>query len=412
MTGVGPSSEGRPEDGPLRIVLVEFLAGGGVYQFALLMGEALARLGHEVQFVTPPDPEVPPREPNMEHVPILGTWRPAVGRIPPGLRALRGLQNQYHYARNWVRVVRHLRRERPDVAQFADFVTITDGLFAQYVRRARLASVLTDLAHDPIPLSEQRLDGPLYKRSRALRWGLHAAYSAIDVILVLGPYARSQLLSAYRGLRKIEIIQHGSYHSYHDDAVVPASESSRVILFFGTWSRYKGLWLLLDAFERVRHVVPDAQLVVAGHVGNDVDRDGLVARADAIGGVELIPEYVPVEDVGKLFARSRLCVVPYIEATQSGIVHLAFTFARAVVATDVGDLAHVVHSGLTGTLVPANDPDALAAALVELLENPELAEELGTNAHRWVHTDASWDVVAGRLVEIYRDALAARGAPR
>jgi glycosyltransferase involved in cell wall biosynthesis len=399
-------SSSRPAERALRIALVEFLPAGGVYQFALLMGEALARAGHDVELITPPDPEVRPREPRMTHVAALGTWRPAAGAIPPGMRFVREAQNLFRYGMNWIRVIGHLRRTRPDVAQFADFVNVLDGVFSRYVRWRGYAGAFVDLAHDPIPLEERSFDGPLYKSSRVLRRGLNLAYASMDVILVLGPYAKSQLVDGYRGLERIEVIPHGSYHGYHKDDPTPASEAPPAVLFFGTWSRYKGLAPLLDAFALVREQLPEATLVVAGNVSNDVDPAALAARARSIGNVEIYPGYVPVDEVPALFARCRLCVVPYIEATQSGIVHLAFTFARPVVATDVGDLAEVVHTDENGILVPPHDPVELSRALLALLVDPQRARRLGDRAHAWVATESSWDSVAPRLISIYRDALA------
>lgn len=392
---------------PLRIVLVEFLPAGGMFQFALLMGEALARQGHDVELLTAAGPEVQSREPGLRIVPKLPTWRPAAVSAPPGARMLHAARNFVQFCRSWVRTIRHLARIRPDVAQFADFVKPIDALFTGFVRWRCLATVLTDLAHDPIPLAEHRLSGPLYKRSPVLRAGLNLAYRAMDVVLVLGPYAKSQLCTQYRGLRRIEIIPHGSYHSYPNGDVTPAQDAPPTILFFGTWSRYKGVDLLLDAFARLRRTVPEARLVMAGAISNDVDGDAVARRAADIGNVELIPRYVEVDEVGPLFGRSRLAVVPYVEGTQSGVVHLSFTFGRAVVATDVGDLAEVV-TDQTGVLVPAGDVEALAAAMARLIDRPQLAGRLGAQARSWVENDAGWDAVAGRLVDIYRDAIRSR----
>lgn len=397
----------EPDEPAIRIVIIEFLPAGGMFQYALLMGEAVARRGHDVELLTAAGPEVTSRVPGLRIVPALASWRPAAANAPAGVRALYTASNLVQFCRSWVRTIRHLARTRPDVAQFADFVKPIDALFVGFVKWRRLATVLTDLAHDPIPLAEHRRTGPLYKRSPVLRAGLNLAYRGMDVILVLGPYARSQLRTQYRGLRRIEVIPHGSYHSYPNSEVTPAQDAPPAILFFGTWSRYKGVDMLLDAFARLRCTHPEARLILAGAVSNDVDGDAVARRANEIGNIEMIPRYVAVEEVGPLFSRSRFAIVPYIEGTQSGVVHLSFTFGRAVVATDVGDLAEVVNSE-TGVLVAAGDVSGLADAMGSLIDDPQLAGSLGAQARSWVENTAGWDAIAGRLVEIYRSAMPAQ----
>jgi glycosyltransferase involved in cell wall biosynthesis len=181
-----------------------------------------------------------------------------------------------------------------------------------------------------------------------------------------------------------------------------------VVLFFGGWVRYKGIDLLLDAFERIRREVPAARLILAGAVGADIDLAAVATRAESIGGVELIPRYIPIEEVGSLMGRARVIATPYLAANQSGVVHLAHTFGRPVVATDVGDLGQVVRTDETGILVPPGNVHALAEGLVRFLDRPQYADKIGARARREIEASASWDVVARRLTEIYRDLLQAR----
>jgi glycosyltransferase involved in cell wall biosynthesis len=69
------------------------------------------------------------------------------------------------------------------------------------------------------------------------------------------------------------------------------------------------------------------------------------------------------------------------------------------VTSDVGDLGSAVQDGVTGRVVPAGDPARLAAALEEILADPELATRMGEAARRRVVTASSWDEVAGRVEE-------------
>ncbi|PRC49726.1 glycosyl transferase family 1, partial [Mycobacterium sp. ITM-2017-0098] len=114
------------------------------------------------------------------------------------------------------------------------------------------------------------------------------------------------------------------------------------------WAKYKGIDVLLEAFGRVRAEMPESRMVLAGDVGADVDLTAVLDRARQIGNVDARPGYVAVEDVAPLFDAARVVAVPYIRATQSGVAHLAFTFGRPVIASNIGDLPEVIQDGVTG----------------------------------------------------------------
>ena len=96
------------------------------------------------------------------------------------------------------------------------------------------------------------------------------------------------------------------------------SGTGPVALFFGVWTKYKGIEVLLDAFALVRAELPDARLILAGAVGADLDLDGVLQRARVVGNVDARPGYVPVDGVAPLLDSARVVVTPYIRATQSG----------------------------------------------------------------------------------------------
>jgi glycosyltransferase involved in cell wall biosynthesis len=107
-----------------------------------------------------------------------------------------------------------------------------------------------------------------------------------------------------------------------------------------------------------------------------VDLPALLRRAEEVGGVHARPGYVRCPDIPGLFNEARVVVTPYLRGSQSGVVHLAYTFDRPVVATTVGDIPTVVRDGETGLLVPKEAPEALAAALAALLADPARAASL------------------------------------
>jgi glycosyltransferase involved in cell wall biosynthesis len=88
--------------------------------------------------------------------------------------------------------------------------------------------------------------------------------------------------------------------------------------------------------------------------------------------------------------------IPLVEAMASGL---------PVVATRVGGIPEIVEHGVTGLLVPPDDPDALAGAIAELLVDPSRARELGEAGRRRAEERFSWETVAERLRGLYADLL-------
>jgi glycosyltransferase involved in cell wall biosynthesis len=224
-----------------------------------------------------------------------------------------------------------------------------------------------------------------------------AAWRQMDVAFTLGPRTRDLVIGHWQPRCAVHVIPHGDEGVLNGDgAVLSAEDTDPVALFFGTWSTYKGIDVLLAAFESVRRDLPEARLVLAGAVGADVDHQALLRRARAIGNVDVQAGYVPVADVPALVGSARVLVTPYLRASQSGVIHLAYTFGRPVVASDVGDLSEVVRDGETGFLVPTGDPVALAAAMRKLLSDNSLAARMGECGRRGLAE--AWGTAAATMM--------------
>jgi glycosyltransferase involved in cell wall biosynthesis len=393
----------------LRLTLVEFNPSGGLFQFALQMGEAMAELGHDVELVTGRRPELLPRVPGMRVAAILPTWHAGGDRVQPlVVRKLRRVARLARYLAAWGRLLTHLLRQRPDVVQWSEWRFPVDGWLVAWLARRPAAPAMALVAHNPRPLAEHRGRGSLYKSNRVLRRALAAAYRRMDVVFVLGAQSARDLAASWPGLGRVEVIPHGDEGVFLRGPVPPVEQTPARALFFGDWGRHKGLDLLLDAFGEVRRTRPEAELVVAGAVRGDVDFQAIARRAERAGNVRLQPGYVPAERVAELVGSARVLVCPYRIANQSGVVHLAHTFARPVIASDVGDLPDAVADGHTGLLVPPDDPGALTAALERLLSEPAEAARLGRAGRERLEREASWPAVAAAATQVYEAVLANR----
>jgi Glycosyltransferase len=389
-----------------KVAFVEFTPSGGLFQFSAQLAGGMAAVGDEVHFYTGPDPELGPQHPDVRVHATLPTWHPAdtepVGKLVKKLR--RGVRAG-QLALAWIKVIALLARLRPDAVLWSSWRFSMDAAGVLIVRRLLPKAALALVAHEPVP--RKRADTTQERHGRVLDPALQKAWSSLDAVFVLGEAAKETAIRRWGITCPVVVVPHGDESALRGSAPVPpAGETEPVILFFGAWTAYKGIDLLFDAIPAVKEKVPEARFVVAGSV-QGVDGPGLLARAEELG-VDARPGYVATEDVPALFSAARAVVTPYRRATQSGVVHLAYTFERPVVSTAVGDIPSAVKDGVTGLLVPPDDPAALADALAAVLTDPDLAQRLGRAGAEWLAAEASWPVVAQEVHDTLETGLAGR----
>ena len=384
----------------MRLAVVESAPKGGLLQYAAQMADGLAARGHDVDLVTARDNELlgrPRGGARMRDVLIAAMPNPS--EPPTGWRyVVRRAGIAIRLVRAALRTVWELRRGGYDAAILVDDLNIPLAaagalLLAALHGGPRLAAV----CHEPRP--RNRWEGEdLYVESGPLFAILGRLYRRLDVVLLHGEKSRDEFVSTWSPRGVTAVIPHGDEQLVGGDPE-PLGDEERV-LFFGDWRRAKGLPELLKAFEIVEAARPGARMTIAGTPSPDGDPAAVRAWAAARPAtVEVIDRYLDLEEVPGLFARARVVATPYIAGSQSGVVHLAMTAGRAVVASDVGELPEAVRDGVTGRIVPAGDVEALARALEEVLGDRSLAERWGAAGRKRAEDDFGWDRVAEKVEE-------------
>ena len=144
----------------------------------------------------------------------------------------------------------------------------------------------------------------------------------------------------------------------------------KLLLFFGYVRPYKGLRVLVEAMPSVLERA-DAELVVAGEFYEDVE--SYRRRIDELGignRVRLMDRYVPNAEVSAFYAAADLVVVPYLDATQSGVAQMAVAYGVPTLVTRAGGLADADDAGGLVRFVPSATPEMIAAGIVECLLVP------------------------------------------
>jgi glycosyltransferase involved in cell wall biosynthesis len=240
--------------------------------------------------------------------------------------------------------------------------------------------------------------------------GLRRLLDRMDAVVALSEYGAGMLREQGHVEReRVHVIPHGAFDHLTrlpNEAPLPeelAAVEAPVILCFGLIRPYKGVDILIDAFRQIE----GAELWIVGRplgmpLGDLRERAG-----GAKGKVRFIDRFVPDAELPAYFRRADLVVLPYRDAEQSGVLFTALAFGKAVVMSDVGGFGEVAATG-AGRLVPPEQPEALAAALEELLENPSDRDRLASAAIAAAAGPYSWDSIAAQTLELYEKLLEAR----
>lgn len=151
----------------------------------------------------------------------------------------------------------------------------------------------------------------------------------------------------------------------------------KTLLFFGLIREYKGLDILLEAFETLDD---SYQLIIAGEPYGSFDKyQTLIDNSKGRERIHLFPDYIPDEDVRYYFCASDVVVLPYRSATQSGISAIASHFELPMIVSDVGGLRETIGDTKTGIVCDKADKDCVSKAIQSYFHNPGLQEEFITN---------------------------------
>ena len=290
--------------------------------------------------------------------------------------------------------------------------------------RYRRVAEGADLVHYmwlPIPALDRRLLAPKRPRVYTMHWRLPEAGSRIartltrllaemDSVVVHSEHGAGRLQADF-GVppERLRVIPHGAFdYLTRQEDEVPLPEELRevkgpVIMAFGLVRPYKGTDVLLEAFRQVE----GAELWVVGMPRMPMDELQELARR-APGTVRFVDRFVTDPEIPAFMRRADLVVLPYRNIEQSGVLYTALAFGRPLVLSAVGGFPEVAEAG-AARLVPPEDPDALAEALRELLDDRSARDALADAATREAATTYSWERIGEATMALYRDLLGPRG---
>lgn len=183
---------------------------------------------------------------------------------------------------------------------------------------------------------------------------------------------------------------------YAAGPAAPRDRGGVQLLFFGFVRPYKGVDTLLEAVAILKDY--DLSLTIAGEFWEG--KAAVAARVDALGiagKVTIIDRYLAEDEMRRCFAAADLVVLPYRRSLTSGVIATAYGFGKPVLATDVGGFHEIVIDGVTGKLVPPDDPQGLADGIAWFCANRQI--DFAGNIARLAARTMSWRSLVDAIEE-------------
>ena len=233
------------------------------------------------------------------------------------------------------------------------------------------------------------------------------------LIVTISRYSLEKIKQFYNvGEAKVRVVPNGvdpeKFKPFEDQAAIKRQfglGNEPCVLFVGSLIPRKGLPFLVEAAKKIVKEYKETKFIIVGEgpLRNQLLRELEVANLSGnftfIGNItgNMLP---PIYNCADVFA------LPSIQEGQGIVLLEAQASAKPVVAFDIGGVNEAVHNGETGLLVKRGNTEKFAAAIMKLLSDKSLREEMGVNGRRFVAENFTWDICTQKMLQVYREALA------
>jgi glycosyltransferase involved in cell wall biosynthesis len=343
----------------MKIVLVgtAYPMRGGIAHYVALLYQKLKQQGHEVQIVSFKRqypaflfPGKTQQDTSQEVIELPSI--PLIDSINPF---------------SWIKTFRYIKKLKPDLVVYKYWMPFFAPCYGTIVLLTRLFTRSKSVyigdnivPHEQIPVMDYLLT----------KWALWK----VDFFIVQSETVQKDLLK-FKSAANYKLVPHPVFEIFQENYTMESARArlkigldEKVVLFFGYIRAYKGLNCLIDALPAVLKQQP-VKLIIAGEFyDNEEKYRQQIKDLELESHIILKADYIPNEDVGLYYAAADVVALPYISATQSGIIQIAYNYNKPVITTNVGGLPEVIEEGRTGFVVPAQDTQALADSIIHFFK--------------------------------------------
>ena len=278
-----------------------------------------------------------------------------------------------------------------------------DLWFLEFCRNRGSKIVLT--VHDLLPHDT----GETYKRT------FDELYRMVDAMICHSDHIRMRLgLEFSVPEEKVSVIPHGPF--FYDLPAIGLEQTLQsfevgprevLVLWQGIIFPYKGIDLLLRAWQQVEANGEGACLVIAG-TGAPELLDQIRGQVKQLGlkRVKLHFRFISTDELVALYRAASVVVYPYRAITTSGALATGLALGKAIVASDLPVFRELLTNGENALLVDPQDSGELAGALIKLTQDSGLRDQLARNVRAMSFGDQAWLSIAKKTVQVYESVLA------
>ena len=374
----------------LKICMVDSAIGND-YTFYLCSG--LKSVGIDINLVVPEDRQVGFKI-DFPLIKLSPTKNPSVSKSDKLVK----------YIKYLIRLYKYIKKNKFDIIHFQFLRRIeTESFFFLFLRLVGIKSVYT--VHDVSPLNKSKINNLLNI----------IIYKSANILIVHSGKNKEMLLEKVSlNPDKIRIVPHGNFNHYVPEKLLTKDEArkyfklnsdEKVLLFFGFIKEYKGLDILLEAMAIVSKTIGNLTLIIAGAVQSErlAERyNKMISELPKEIRVIYHSDFIPREKVAVYFLASDALILPYKIISHSGVLHLAYSFGRAIIGTRVGDFEEFIEDGKSGFLAKSNDSVGIAEAIIRFYSNPYSVKKMCSYARNLNDTKFSWTNIGLSMKEIYK----------
>lgn len=357
----------------MKIAILHFGKKGAGPAYMLQMAAGLQSLGHEILYYASDKVE------NKEQVKAYRFNERFFSTYNSKLTYLKSII----FKKNINKIIKSLKEDNPDVI-YSPMNDLWSPFIFPYLKDILRVKTIHDVG--------------VHEGNNSIfnKWWNKTNFQNADKYVILSNIFIEELIKRGIARENICVIPHAGFDYYLNFNIKNINLIQDCdILFFGRIDKYKGINILLNAFELLLKKNPQTTLNIVGN-GDLSEYKEIIHRN--INNIRVLNRWIKDEEVTEIFPKTKIVVLPYTHATQSGVIPLSYAFAKPVIATDTGGLSEQILDGITGRIIEKDNPKVLADSILELLNNPTKLSEMGKNAHSYMINNLTWQSSANKLI--------------
>jgi len=303
-----------------------------------------------------------------------------------------------------------LKKDKPDLIHSIGVRSFQTLMATLVSMREKIPLVISDqggLTTHPDLLTSNFFHRMLFKLQMPI---IRLVINRASSVIVANEYEKN-IFAEFCDVSKIEIVRNGIDKNIENLPKINFKKkyniSSEFILFLGRFHKVKGIDILLHAIGMIKDDLLNlnTKLVVMG-VDFGFESEMLQMIKDLeLYDVVIVVKNPPREDVLNAYAESKFLVLPSRWELSPLTPLEGFAFKKTVISTKSHGIPYTINDGLNSVLVPSENANQIASAIIDLLNNPKKCSEYGENGYGFVQEICNSDNMTKHILESYEKVI-------